>query len=597
MGTRVTQFNTYYLATRSPQGDPNRMSTSKRPRPPNTHQRICEHHKSYEAMCNGAKRTGQRCTNRASLFPKGYFPTCRQHSSQLIPTRLGYCQALAECGEACGRICHYMPPELELCNEHAEGTPTLPCYILRLSTEIRVAIFRYLFPERISAFHPNSLMDDGAHFIHKSILRVNRQIHNESSAVLYEQVPFDAEISFFNINMLGISWKWNNLYRTESLSKITQRIRNIALFITIPAFESDDAQLYKTRDNVQHFTSLFHPSSPSQRFSYPHQLHVRPEVETTFTVCNWNDEERVCALIFVLSPLLELRNIRNAKINPAAEPPRGRDNSPSFYSHNQYNSDGTVIVQRDLQRKWNLLRACAGLPLCGTADDFINDQTEDYTKFSREFETSLCRPSESTIDPDSRLHREQIASLRTEFSKIKWFVAMVRDRDSLAMIPPRDDMYAEPPPRWDRTIFNGIDQVIDVARRLVMNEEFEQFSALRQILQKRWLDHLERQRQDAIFLGKSLWNFSDESERLTILAAMPGSVSTVGDFEPDDDAISATFARWPEMDLNFGLPFEEEDQELVEKWEDEKRLYFKFEGNTRFRLKTPHLLRELGSRA
>ena len=125
-------------------------------------------------------------------------PTCAQHRGQQQP--LGLCQATEACGQLCLRPAIQNPP-FHLCFKHKGGTNTLPCHLLRIPIELRLMIYRYLLPTKIPTQQPWMPRKEGSRT--PSILRVNRQINQEASLVLYGEVPFEVRIDARQIMMCG----------------------------------------------------------------------------------------------------------------------------------------------------------------------------------------------------------------------------------------------------------------------------------------------------------------------------------------------------------------------------------------------------------
>jgi hypothetical protein len=108
---------------------------------------------SLLGRCSGFnKKTKQRCaaaigqSSRQKTHAK-YLPTCASHRKQ--QTHAGWCQAQRTDGDVCGKLFRWKPPYLQLCVNHREHIhPGIPCYFLKLPTELRQEIFKYLLPTR-----------------------------------------------------------------------------------------------------------------------------------------------------------------------------------------------------------------------------------------------------------------------------------------------------------------------------------------------------------------------------------------------------------------------------------------------------------------
>ena len=166
-------------------------SRSKRPSTTKPHNPKCAlHYTTVSVKCNGKTQRETACARNAVVFPVGYLPNCKQHAYQLIPA--GRCQAVETCGQRCDRLAVADPP-FHLCTKHEKGTNTLPCHLLKIPTELRFQIFRYVLPNRILCSKTHSSTADKSRWT--SLLMINRQISEEAALVLYGEIPFRVNVS------------------------------------------------------------------------------------------------------------------------------------------------------------------------------------------------------------------------------------------------------------------------------------------------------------------------------------------------------------------------------------------------------------------
>lgn len=160
-------------------------------------------------MCSGNLRKGGSCANKATgpQVPR-MMPTCKIHRDQLKVS--GWCRAPLPCGFECGRLFEWKPHGFQLCHGHLEYPMT--CYFLKIPTEMRLRVYRFLLPDRpIPARYGNSrnLTTDGER-VYMAILRVNHQIHDEAAGLLYGTSVFTIELSG---NRLGMCNSANTFVR------------------------------------------------------------------------------------------------------------------------------------------------------------------------------------------------------------------------------------------------------------------------------------------------------------------------------------------------------------------------------------------------
>ncbi|KAF4633918.1 hypothetical protein G7Y89_g4192 [Cudoniella acicularis] len=202
-----------------------------------THSKTCPLHESEKnKLCSGKLRKGGQCINKAlPPFEPWLMPTCKVHRDQTKYSTL--CRAVLECGFRCGRSCEFKVHENQLCPEHLE-TP-MSCYFLKIPIELRFRIYGYLLPDMIipaqlgrgppSPFGMNRSLKSDGEPVCTSILRVNHQIHDESTSILYGSNTFTINLNTYGLVMLGKEQNPENLalqdYQAQLMLFEQQNIR------------------------------------------------------------------------------------------------------------------------------------------------------------------------------------------------------------------------------------------------------------------------------------------------------------------------------------------------------------------------------------
>ncbi|KAE9378820.1 hypothetical protein N431DRAFT_460146 [Stipitochalara longipes BDJ] len=150
--------------------------------------------------CFGYSKKGNACVNKAIESPvPGTLPMCKVHRNQLKVATL--CRAQLPCGYECGQLCEWRTHMFQMCPDHLDIP--MACYFLKIPIEMRLRIYGLLLPDvriparRIGGF---SLRASGERSC-LEILRVNRQIHDEATSLLYGTGIFNIEISANGLTM------------------------------------------------------------------------------------------------------------------------------------------------------------------------------------------------------------------------------------------------------------------------------------------------------------------------------------------------------------------------------------------------------------
>lgn len=88
----------------------------------------------------------------------------------------------------------------QICSDHQDVPRT--CYFFKVPMEMRLRIYRLLLPDiRIPARRSGTCLRESGEHTHMEILRVNRQIHDEATSLLYGTGSFSIEISANGLSM------------------------------------------------------------------------------------------------------------------------------------------------------------------------------------------------------------------------------------------------------------------------------------------------------------------------------------------------------------------------------------------------------------
>lgn len=122
-------------------------------------------------------------------------PTCKIHTKQQF--KAGICQARLQCGAKCGAKFRWEPYGFSLCSTHAKIANLMPCYLLKIPTELRCRIYSFLLPDQTipARFTQSSILRSDSKPCYPQILRVNHQIYEEAAIILYAQNTFEIEVS------------------------------------------------------------------------------------------------------------------------------------------------------------------------------------------------------------------------------------------------------------------------------------------------------------------------------------------------------------------------------------------------------------------
>jgi hypothetical protein len=165
------------------------------------HHKRCKLHVSAGIKkCWGTLKRGSRCRNKAKCPAiLDILPTCQIHRQQVKTSAL--CKALLDCSFSCSDLLEWEPKGFQVCRRHRENLTT--CYFLSIPAEIRCRIYQLLLPNtNIPArFCTSRSLTSHRGYVYAEILRVNRQIHEEATQLLYSTNLFSISASDCMLSM------------------------------------------------------------------------------------------------------------------------------------------------------------------------------------------------------------------------------------------------------------------------------------------------------------------------------------------------------------------------------------------------------------
>jgi hypothetical protein len=169
--------------------------------PAMAHLQICTlHGTKRRRKCRGTTRRGGICQNKATWATlPGFMPTCKIHQLQLKKST--WCKAPLACGFNCGELLEWEPHGFNLCPQHREDLSV--SYLLDIPVEIRCRIYRLLLPDKDvpAQFCTSTSLTTHGGLVYTAILRVNRQIHEEATGLLYSTNVFEVSVSEDSLSM------------------------------------------------------------------------------------------------------------------------------------------------------------------------------------------------------------------------------------------------------------------------------------------------------------------------------------------------------------------------------------------------------------
>ncbi|UPX11553.1 uncharacterized protein EKO05_0002152 [Ascochyta rabiei] len=523
------------------------------------HEEHCNHHSTaLSTRCNGHTYGGKPCSRKAHVFDEGMLPVCRSHrwyGGLGDFGRAGRCQAVAACGYVCNRLAPYAP-SFHFCKEHQKGSEALPCYITRLPTELRLMIFRYLFPnvikdERLYRTHPDAP--------HTAVLFVSRQFYEEAAVLIYGEPKFEVRIWPTYIQLFGKRWdREDTCYIFEEPTKIlcrpaARRIRHLDIQVNFALTQSnirgvsgfgrsyEEFELYQLRDTIRKFVDVISPSPSESSPAALKRLSVTPAPSCRQL---WQSDEATAAIFFVLEPFLSLRPIGRVFLH---SPPR-----PELFTYRERNfvSIITDLPKDDLY--------------CMRRNQWISLMT-----FGNE-------PPKSSQDVNGA------AALAAAYRKIEDFARLIYKQDS------PECLRTAVRQAWTSSIFRGIERVLHIARIAYEDGDLGCLRNIREAILKRWVTAHQQHLQSLSAVAAS------------VSAMFDGDVASLHEGHPEAfdfkyvDLVKKTETvedTWPEIPVKAPMPKLKGPDLIVE--EKRQKVVVMKDGEKKEWAKTPAVIRQL----
>ncbi|KAG5292239.1 hypothetical protein I7I48_04272 [Histoplasma ohiense] len=149
--------------------------------------------KKFSHQCSALTHSYDACKNRAAISRAlGGLPVCWLHKK--LRLTVTSCQAVLGNNRKCLKKIPWS--EKQLCVEHKDFV--LPCYILRLPTELRQHIFLYILDEYQSQYVPYYTY---CSFI--NMMCLSHQIFEEATDILYRNLVCNIALSERRVYILG----------------------------------------------------------------------------------------------------------------------------------------------------------------------------------------------------------------------------------------------------------------------------------------------------------------------------------------------------------------------------------------------------------
>ncbi|KAH6638278.1 hypothetical protein C7974DRAFT_333282 [Boeremia exigua] len=536
--------------------DTNESDTDEEFESDGPHEQHCTLHvDSLATHCNALTQTRQKCSRKAKVFTTGFYPVCGTHNRYWSMKKAGKCQAMEECGRMCGRLAPHSPP-YHLCVKHEKGTSTLPCGIMELPTELLLMIFRYLFPKTVDK---NGLCRHTG-----AVLSVNRTFHLAASSIVYNELEFEAHIDRSYIKFLGRTWNTNGDDKYSDINKAlcqagAQRIRKLCVDVRFAishfkikgigsfGLSAEDYELYQVRDTVQKFVDMLSPATEDQsatNHSSLKQVEVRPAPGLSY---NWQSDEAVAAIFFVVEPFVALGPIETPALLHCPRP-------AAWHSRIQLLADTIGNIHKD----------------------------EAYRRL-RKIWLRFMRDKLSTPNHVRRGGKSEILITR-EYKKIEELQALIH----------KHELATNTKHGWMSSSFQGIERALHIARIINANVcngasgDLERMGQIREAITKRWVNaHRQQQRSISAIATciSSMYHSSSEDPTKSYPDAF--EVETL-DLIETNKPVDVAWRELGQPDNAPGLM-----ERGVTYTEDSFRIHIRKGDEECTRLKTPSMVRQL----
>jgi hypothetical protein len=430
---------------------------------------------------------------------------------------------------------------------------------MQLPTELRFMIFRYLFPEVVSAYK--------SHGVKVAVLKTNRQLYQEASSVLYGESLFKAFIHIDCIGIQGRQWyrepRARNVQDNSSANNVIGRngtilIQNLEVEIQLGikgrcpkgigyrGISQENHELFVLRDGARKMSNLVRVDSTSQGTSALKRLTVKP---TIYAGYRWKSDEAIIALFSVLEPFQKLQ-----VAYPRLEGPITQD-WRNFTSGQQLaaNMQARKAYGR-LEQQW--LRA-------------LTDATG----------------TSSRLEPST--------TVQEGFRKIEAFAQLIHTQ---AAVTTRS---------WTSTVFQNLERPLHLARVAYENDDGDMIQSIHEAIKLRWINSHRVQQSSLQAVADSINNMFERDDDLAETEDEEGDsdgAPTPRELYPDafefDDIkplkepfFSGQIHQWTELNTEDPAPARNDPDVAVKM--SGLRLRIEKDGKEWIRLKTPALIQQL----
>lgn len=318
-------------------------------------------------------------------------------------------------------------------------------------------VFRCLFPPEVQSYRHN---------VKVAILKVNRQIYQEASSVLYDEHYFQATVGERTIHLQGKEWtrdpaRFNKTGDYTVSSMLCQagasRIRKLEVSVTIrPTSRSpkgigsrgitrEEYELYILRDSVRKLAEVLGSDDPASgsltTLRALKSLIVKPCMSPSH---EWSSDEAAVALFLVLEPLQGLHGLQHAEVE-----------HPTRYWAFSGSNTGTFVTRMQTRKIYNKLR----------------QQCLDALK-----EPNTIPKIEQFTPTDA---------LRDGYRKLEAFAQLIKVQSASAAHS------------WMTGVFQNMERPLHLARVAYDNNDSEMITSIHEAIKLRWIN-AHRQQQSSL---------------------------------------------------------------------------------------------------
>ncbi|KAJ4382685.1 hypothetical protein N0V86_001907 [Didymella sp. IMI 355093] len=321
---------------------------------------------------------------------------------------------------------------------------------MRIPTELRLMIFRFLLPKRVEAKDYFDKRPFG-------VLRANRQFYEEASAVVYSEIRFTAAVFPTCIDLFGR--RWHRESTTEPYKDLNttlcqagaRRVRHLEIHIhfgdthkTIKgvggaSLPYEEYEIYQARDTVRKLVQLMSPEPLKSKSKALQHLKVMAKPAPKQS---WQIDEIIAAIFCILDPLLALGPIDDCVLSTPLRP-----------------------------NVWGW-RYGDWARLIGEVH-----QDEAYRRLRKQWLGSIRGSSSQFI-----VTRNPTAAAVEAYNKVEDFSRLVYNQDAAQSRGKAQFKHG-----WTGSAFRGIERVLHIARVAYEDGQLETLQSIHQAIMRRWV--------------------------------------------------------------------------------------------------------------